>query len=271
MRYSNESKNKMNGVVYTPKEMADFLCDEMIRHSPIKIKDSSDIAVLDPAIGTGELITSLIMKINEISSNIHIRVVGYETDTCVALETEAKLKAIFPSADITIYSQDFLAAAESSSDKFQFVIANPPYVRTQILGANLAQKISKKLNLTGRVDIYYAFLLNIKNVIATNGVAGYIISNKFFTIKSGMSVRKYMMDNYHIHSITDFGDTKLFSASVLPCTVVFSLGKTTNEDKVSFNSIYEDKSAEVALSCESIFSHIGDVGIYQVRNGKQLY
>lgn len=270
MRYSNESKNKMNGVVYTPKEMADFLCDEMIRHSPIKIKASSDIAVLDPAIGTGELITSLIMKINEISSNIHIRVVGYETDTCVALETEAKLKAIFPSADITIYSQDFLAAAESSSDKFQFVIANPPYVRTQILGANLAQKISKKLNLTGRVDIYYAFLLNIKNVIATNGVAGYIISNKFFTIKSGMSVRKYMMDNYHIHSITDFGDTKLFSASVLPCTVVFSLGKTTNEDKVSFNSIYEDKSAEVALSCESIFSHIGDVGIYQVRNGKQF-
>ena len=122
MRYSNESKNKMNGVVYTPKEMADFLCDEMIRHSPIKIKDSSDIAVLDPAIGTGELITSLIMKINEISSNIHIRVVGYETDTCVALETEAKLKAIFPSADITIYSQDFLAAAESSSDKFQIPI-----------------------------------------------------------------------------------------------------------------------------------------------------
>lgn len=41
------------------------------------------------------------------------------------------------------------------------------------------------------------------------------------TIKAGNSVRNYMLQNYSIHHITDLGDTKLFTASVLPCIMIF--------------------------------------------------
>ena len=48
MRYSTESKEKINGVVYTPKAMADFLSNEMVMfHSRMTKKE--EISILDPA------------------------------------------------------------------------------------------------------------------------------------------------------------------------------------------------------------------------------
>lgn len=38
------------------------------------------------------------------------------------------------------------------------VIANPPYVRTQVLGTAKAKQLARDFNLTGRVDLYYPFL-----------------------------------------------------------------------------------------------------------------
>ena len=129
---------------------------------------------------------------------------------------------MYPSAEIEIRIGDFLEAVEHGTvEKYDLVIANPPYIRTQIMGSERAQMIAEKMQLTGRVDIYYAFLLYTKHVLKEDGVSGYITSNKFMTIKSGNSVRNYMIQNYKIHQITDLGDTKLFTASVLPCIIIF--------------------------------------------------
>ena len=53
MRYSNENKQKANGVVYTPTEMADYLASEMIHFSKIDLSQKSNVTLLDPAIGEG--------------------------------------------------------------------------------------------------------------------------------------------------------------------------------------------------------------------------
>ena len=49
MRYSNTSKEKENGIVYTPTAMADYLAHEMIVHKHPQ-KDGI-ISILDPAVG----------------------------------------------------------------------------------------------------------------------------------------------------------------------------------------------------------------------------
>ena len=134
---------------------------------------------------------------------------------------------MFHGIQIEIRNKDFIKSVERGEiEKFDIVIANPPYIRTQIIGSDQAQMISDKLNLSGRIDIYYAFLLYSKYVLKPNGIAGFITSNKFLTIKAGTAVRNYMLQNYHIYHLIDFGDTKLFSASVLPCIIIFSIGKT---------------------------------------------
>lgn len=267
MRYRNTGKSKENGVVYTPPEMADYLACEIV-----KCRESTfdnQIEILDPAVGGGELLISLIRVLKE-KTKSQIVAIGYETDKDVCIRTEEKLRTLFPDVIIEIRQEDFLEAVENeTAGLYDLVIANPPYVRTQIMGSEKAQIIAEKLSLSGRIDIYYAFLVYTKNVLKQEGVAGYITSNKFLTIKSGVSVRNYMLDNYQLHRVTDFGDTKLFTASVLPCIIVFSLGRTIKRTDVKYTSVYETTDKANFTPINGIFDAIFEDGYYELPEGKK--
>ena len=161
MRYSNETKSKANGVVYTPVEMADYVAKQMLRYA--EVKTNNEVSVLDPAVGEGELLIAMVNALKDYSKTI--TVVGYETDEEVGKTTELRLKELFPMVNISIRIGDFLEAVDSKAvEKFDYVIANPPYIRTQIMGSERSQKLAEKLSLAGRVDIYYAFLVYTKEV-----------------------------------------------------------------------------------------------------------
>ena len=64
MRYSNINKEKANGVVYTPKSMAEYLAKEMVKYKARG--ESNTIRILDPAIGKGELVIALLNIIIDI-------------------------------------------------------------------------------------------------------------------------------------------------------------------------------------------------------------
>lgn len=266
MRYTDTGKNKENGIVYTPVEMADYVAKEMLKYYTGKLE--SEISVLDPAVGEGELLVSLLNQLDSIVSKI--KVVGYETDNVIAIKTKERLDALFPDVDIEIKTIDFLEAAEYGiAGQYDFVIANPPYIRTQIMGSERAQQIAEKLSLAGRVDIYYAFLVYTKKVLKKNGIAGYITSNKFMTIKSGNPVRNYMVNNYQLHHVIDLGDTKLFTASVLPCIIIFSLGQTLDKDQVDFTSVYQvDSSVLAKKEIKNIFEEMNNVGVFTLSDGR---
>lgn len=266
MRYKNEDENKENGVVYTSPRMAEYVADQMIKYSSLSANQEC-VTILDPAVGEGELLVALITRL--LSMGKSVTATGYETNKTVAEHTQKYLQECFPDVSIEIRCADFLNAVDTGNvKKYDFVIANPPYVRTQIIGSKKAQEIAEKLKLTGRVDIYYAFLVYTKNVLKRNGVSGYITSNKFMTIRSGASVRNYMLQNYCVHQITDLGDTKLFSASVLPCIIIFSHGTTENADAVNFTSVYEENTQRNYHYVSDIFDVIHKPGVYRLENGR---
>ena len=265
MRYKSETKEKSNGVIYTPKEMADFLSNELISYHINNYDD--EIYVLDPAVGNGELLLSIGSLLKKRYPNRKLVLVGYETDKEVAETTSKELTYFFPDDKIEIIHHDFLSVEPTL--QFDFIIANPPYIRTQILGTDKAQQLANRYSLSGRIDIYYAFLLYTKSFLKKDGIAGYITSNKFFTIKSGTTVRDYMTENYQIKRIVDFGDTKLFNASVLPCIVVFTNGKTSDPAEVKFTSIYQTYENEQAL-ISSIFEKIDANGVFAISDGRKF-
>ena len=259
MRYGHENAEKSNGVVYTPRNVADYVSAQMLRYHDAL--PCGCVSILDPAAGNGQLLLSMIQTLT--GSGTRIRAVGYETDAKISVETEKRLSALFPDAHIEIRSRDFLTVAEENTEeRFDYVIANPPYVRAQIMGSKRAQNIARTLSLTGRTDLYYAFLLLAERVLKPDGVAGYITSNKFLTIQAGNSVRNYMIRHYRIHHIVDLGDTKLFDAAVLPCILFFSLGQTTCQDKVHFTSVYQTKAKEEPMPTTDIFDVISQTGCY---------
>lgn len=266
MRYKNETKEKSNGMIFTPSEMADFLSNELIAyHNNI---NNDDIYILDPAVGDGKLLLSIGNALKKSYPDKHFILTGYETDADLAEHTKIKLQNLFPTDKIEIINKDFLSV--ESTIKYDFIIANPPYIRTQILGSDKAQHLSNMYSLSGRIDIYYAFLLYTKACLKDTGIAGYITSNKFLTIKSGSDVRDFMIENYQIRRIIDFGDTKLFNASILPCIVIFSNGITNDVSKVKFTSIYQTDEAENQGNISSIFEVIDKTGTYSVPDGRRF-
>ncbi len=265
MRYKNETKEKSNGMIFTPENMADFLACELITYHGKYFDD--EIYVLDPAVGRGELLLSIGKLLKSRFPEKKLILIGYETDTEVAEITSHELQCLFPDDEVDIINKDFLSVEPTAN--YDFIIANPPYIRTQILGTDKAQELACRYSLSGRIDIYYAFLLYTKSFLKDDGIAGYITSNKFFTIKSGATVRDFMIENYQIRRIVDFGDTKLFNASVLPCIVVFSNGVTADPLTVKFTSIYQtDENDQKYIS--SIFEKINDNGVYSLPDGRNF-
>jgi len=266
-RYKHEGKTKSNGVIYTPPEMAYALASEMV--SNYSFQAGAVIKILDPAIGEAELPFELIAALRKKWPKAKIRVVGFDIDPDSCDKSAVLLRKTYPFAELDVRNNDFLSAVEELNEKFDFVIANPPYIRTQILGADKVLEIATKLGLNGRIDIYYAFLVATAKVLAPHGVAGYITSNKFFSIKSGAAVRKFMMENYKLYSLVDYGDTKVFeNAAVLPCTIVFGLGKTETCENVSFTTIYQTESVDGLPKAASIFQRPSQGGKFTVPDGR---
>ena len=249
IRYSNETIEKSNGIIYTPYEMAAYVANQMVENYDCV---KSKFHILDPAIGNGELIIALLDKLKKQFNNPDVVIDGYETDSRIIGRTTHRIRECYSNAKIVIENKDFLSLAGNESEqKYDFIIANPPYIRTQILGSAKAQEIASLVGLDGRIDIYYAFLVLAEQMLSSKGVAGFITSNKFMTIKAGKAVRRHMVCKTDILRITDFGDTKLFPASVLPCVIVFR--KKQNPIETVHTSIYESKESQPEYLYENIY------------------
>lgn len=271
MRYKNQAKEKNNGVVYTPPAMATYIANEIV--SEYKFDNSPIVKVLDPALGEAELTMAVVSAIKAIHPDKKISVHGYDIDSLSVEKSRTRIKEAFPDVDINFMVQDFLSV-ETIENNFDIVISNPPYIRTQILGEDVSKRLSEKFGLKGKIDIYYAFFIVVLSNLKEGGVAGFITSNKFLTINSGKTLREYLYQNARILTISDFGDTRVFNAAVLPSVTVFKKAtRIFNEDvRVKFNSIYlndEDADEKEATPISSVYDCISKDGIFIDDNGIQ--
>jgi hypothetical protein len=224
------------------------------------------IRVLDPAVGDGALLNALI---NQLPKGVYERlaIIGYDTDSDAVSIAEDRLNAAFPNLTIHLEQKNFLDhvlnlqgcgdlfSTSEVHDRFHMVIANPPYVRTQIMGAQQAQQIAQRFGLSGRVDLYYPFLLGISEILEVNGVAGIITSNRFMTTKSGQAVRRELLSRFLISHVWDFGDTKLFDAAVLPSVLLargVSDARHPRADGIAYSSIYETDAPATKTASDAI-------------------
>jgi len=252
-RYSDVEKRKFDGATYTPIAFANFVAEQIL--SVADLPKRGKIRVLDPACGDGALLNALIGQMPA-TARKRLEVIGYDTDAEAIQIASQRFKVSYPKLDICLVQKDFLDhvlnlhgggdlfSTGEAQDLFHLVIANPPYVRTQIMGAQQAQKIAQRFGLTGRVDLYYPFLLGISQVVSENGVAGVITSNRFMTTKSGQAVRRAILSQFRILHAWDLGDTKLFEAAVLPSVILARGSRDTQNlctDDIAYSSIYETK------------------------------
>jgi adenine-specific DNA-methyltransferase len=239
---------KNSGATFTPKMLADFLANKIISYT-----GGGRQKVLDPACGEGELLLAMAQKLS--GSGMNFDITGY--DSHAGYLHQAKERMLLGGFRIpTLIKDNFLRVVDLTdkqmamdfvpilrsavNNSFDIVIANPPYVRTQLLGSEQAQVFAKKFNLKGRVDLYYPFLIAMTESLKEGGILGVITSNRYLSTKSGESIRKYLSANYDILEVIDLGDTKLFDAAILPAIFIGRKSKSKKTSSTTFIKIYEE-------------------------------
>jgi hypothetical protein len=238
-RFSAVTAAKAAGIATTPKVLADFVAGQVVGAAGIAAT-GPPLRVLDPAVGDGALLLSLVEAVRGRAAS-EIQVFGYETDPAALKRAEARLKGVAPRVVLDFTHGDFLERAEGPAvaGGVDLVIANPPYVRTQILGASHAREIARRFGLKGRVDLAHAFLPRIAAALKADGVAGVIVSNRFMVTRAGEAVRRAILRGFALLHVWDFGDTKLFDAAVLPAVLLLKKAGAAEPVPPRFTSIYE--------------------------------
>jgi hypothetical protein len=281
MRYRFVENQKGTGAHYTPEMLSDFVAQQIL-DSCLNRSKSGKVRVLDPAVGAGELLCSVARELSK-AGFTNVEISGFDTDGKAISSATTRISSTFPDIPLFLKCEDFLDVAlkdyqdsghprlfEPTAVGFDIVVANPPYVRTQIMGAGRSQELARRFRLSGRVDLYYAFILAIVRVLKPGGIAGIIVSNRFLTIKSGCAVRRSLIEHFDILHIWDLGDTKLFEAAVLPA-VLLVRRKTDNlsapDPKGSFTSIYAVSGGSPERYATNVIAALNEKGVVKVETG----
>lgn len=230
-------ERKRHGRHYTPPELARFLARRALRHAP----RAEELRVLDPACGDGELLLAVHRELAATAPDIAVRLTGYDLDRHAVGCTAQR--AADEGVTIDCRAGDFLAAASRLPDhSFDLIITNPPYVRTQQLGGATAQLLSKQFGLRGRIDLTHPFAAAVPRLLAADGVLGMLCANRFLTTRAGANLRRILTTDLTPVELYDLGDTKLFTAAVLPAITVAT--RADHRLGCRYVSVYQEPGAE---------------------------
>jgi type I restriction-modification system DNA methylase subunit len=125
----------------------------------------------------------------------------------------------------------------TNSGGFDAIVGNPPYVRIQNLVRYSPEEIKYyQDDLSGyavakkeTIDKYYVFIQRAISLLNMTGYLGYIVPHKFFIIKGGKSLRKFITESSSLSKVIHFGVTQIFPDRST-YTAILILQKATKDE-----------------------------------------
>ena len=205
------------GQFATPSQLAVAI----LSHARTLLGKHAKVRFLDPALGTGAFYSALL---DVFSKNNVESAVGYEIDPHYGRAAAGLWRA----TGLEVRLEDFtLARPPETSEQFNLLICNPPYVRHHHIASADKQRLQARTRLAcgvgmnGLAGLYCYFLGMSHAWLADRGVAGWLIPSEFMDVNYGASVKRYLLDSVtllHIHRFdpheVQFGDALVSSAVV---------------------------------------------------------
>lgn len=171
----------------TPKSIRDIA----IAHLPLQDGDK----VLDPAVGTGELLISAIKK------NPNVKLYGWDIDNEILKTARKNL-----GEGAILECQNGLWVTDKDG-YFDAAIVNPPYFE---LKPSSQEKVAFGDIIKGRANIYAFFIKKVIDLIKEDGYAAFIIPPSMNNGSYFEALRKYIMKHAEIKHISVITDSSLF-------------------------------------------------------------
>ena len=153
--------------------------------------EAGPIRFLEPSCGSGSFFSALLRGAG--ASRVG-RAVGVELDPRFA----SAARRLWEADGLEVVEGDFTSWGQSTDERFNLLIANPPYVRHHHLEADqkrtLVARTVAELGLkpSGLSGLYVYFLLLSHRLLEPGAVSAWLIPSEFMDVNYGKVVREYL-------------------------------------------------------------------------------
>ncbi len=165
---SGREKLRSKGQFWTPDWVADFMVAYALRERPAQL--------LDPAVGAGAFWRAA--KRFAQAYNFSLELLGRDIDSAVVSQA---IESGLSQEDVRgIEIKDFILSPPAQ--KFEAIVANPPYIRHHRLSAAAKQALSHMAttaigrSIDGRAGLHVYFLIQALQSLAVGGRLSFIVS-----------------------------------------------------------------------------------------------
>lgn len=210
------NKIKENGVVFTPPDIVKYMTQF--------IDNSVSKNILEPSSGTGNFIEQLHHK---------------HKITCIDINKEYIAECSRKFDNINCKVQNFIDF--TTTDKFDYIIGNPPYVKIQNINNQDLEKMKQQYPeiIKGNTNLYIYFIIKCLDMLKDNGKLIFIVPNTWLYSKSFISFKNYIIQNRFLEQLIDFKDKQIFK-NVSTYTCIIILSKQHKEYYLYANNILKD-------------------------------
>ena len=147
-------------------------------------------------------------------------------------------------------TNDAISFLEIIANKYDVVVANPPYTDSGDFGKELKAFIEEnyKKPLKFNSNLYACFIKRCCELAGDDGKVGMVNPPTFMYIKTFEDLRKYMLTETHISLFVEWGYLGMFSSFARVDSAMFILDKDNRKGKSTFiklNDLYEMKRKDV--------------------------
>ncbi|MEK6776043.1 MAG: class I SAM-dependent methyltransferase [bacterium] len=186
------SAEKLRGGFYTPKPIAAFILKW-------GLNGSSSYDILEPSCGDGVFLEQLKEQNHKFNKVTAIEFDEAEAEKADNIDLESK----------SIINSDFHLYCNETTERFDFVVGNPPYIRYQYFDKEQQREAAKifnraRLKYTKLTNAWVSFIVGSSILLKEKGKIGFVVPAEILQVSYAQQLREFLACFYNNINIVSF-------------------------------------------------------------------